>query len=270
MRVMCRLYGVSRSGYYAWRRRAPSARAHSDAALLAQIRTVYAQSSGIYGSPRIHADLREQGRRVGEKRVARLMQADRLKARCAQLYRANPGSHAFYQNLTNQRLDGAVTAPNQVWVGDITYLKVGEDWRYLCCVMDLHSRLIIGYALGSYRTVRLALRALNKAVRARRPRPGLIFHSDRGIEYAAYAYRDRLKTLRMIQSVNRPGHPEDNNHMESFFSSLKAEQIHGRRFESERQLRRVLDRYIVDFYNTRRRHSSLNFRCPADYDRMAA
>lgn len=157
-----------------------------------------------------------------------------------------------------------------MWVGDITYLKVGEDWRYLCCVMDLHSRLIIGPALGSYRTVRLTLRALDKAVQARWPRPGLIFHADRGIEYGAYAYRDRLKALKMIQSVNRPGHPEDNNHMESSVGAMKAEQIHGCTFESERQLCRVLDHYIVDFYNTRRRHSALNFRPPADYDRTAA
>ena len=270
MRVMCRLYGVSRSGYYAWRQRAPSARSQSDAVLLERIRAVYAQSEGIYGSPRIHFELRERGLRVGKKRVARLMQADRLKARCAGLYRATAGSHAFYQSLSNQRLETAVTAPNQVWVGDVTYLKVGDEWRYLACVMDLHSRLIIGYALGRYRTVRLTLRALNKAVQARRPRPGLIFHSDRGIEYAAFAYRDRLKELKMIQSVNRPGHPEDNNHMESFFGSMKAEKIHGCTFESERQLRRVLDDYIVDFYNTRRRHSALNFRSPADYDRMAA
>lgn len=113
VRVMCRLYGVSRSGYYAWRRRPPRVRSQSDAVLLEQIRAVYAQSNGIYGSPRIHADLREQGYRVGEKRVARLMQADRLKARCARLYRANPGSYAFYKSLSNQRLETAVTAPNR-------------------------------------------------------------------------------------------------------------------------------------------------------------
>lgn len=206
VRVMCRLYGVSRSGYYAWRQRPLSERAQADAQLLKEIRQVYEQHEGIYGSPRVHVELRERGRRVGEKRIARLMQADRLKARSARIYRANPGSHHFYKNLTNQRLESAVTWPNQVWVGDITYLKVSDDWRYLCCVMDLHSRLIIGYALGSYRTVRLTLRALNKAVQARRPRPGLIFHSDRGIEYGAYAYRDRLKELKMIQSMNRPGH----------------------------------------------------------------
>lgn len=267
---MCRLYGVTRSGFYAWRKRPKSARAQADEALLEDIRRLYAAYEGVYGSPRIHVELKAQGHRLGRKRVERLMRRDRLKARAATLYRANPGSHEFYHNIRNRRLDEAVTAPNQVWVADITYLKVAGQWRYLAAVMDLYSRRIIGWGLGKQRNQALTQRALDRAVQARRPKPGVIFHTDRGIEYGNYRFRARLAHHGLIQSMNRPKHNEDNNHMESFFGSLKAEKIHGRTFTDERELRGVVRDYIDGFYNVKRRHSGLDYQSPVAYEKMAA
>ncbi len=163
------------------------------------------QSRGTYGSPRIHQALRAAGTRVSRRRVARLMREAGLRARAAKLYRAIPGLHAFFTSIPNCQLDCLATGPDQVWVGDITYLKVGGAWRYLAVVMDRYSRRIVGWSLGRHKDARLTLAALNHAVFNRRPRPGLIFHSDRGIEYAAYAFRGRLATLGFVQSMNRPG-----------------------------------------------------------------
>jgi transposase InsO family protein len=266
---MCALYGVSRVGYYAWRRRGESARRGQDRGLLSVIRTLFTTSRGTYGSPRIHQALRAAGTRVSRRRVERLMREAGLRARAAKLYRAIPGLHAFFTSIPNRQLDHIATGPDQVWVGDITYLKVGGAWRYLAVVMDRYSRRIIGWSLGRHKDARLTLAALHHAVTNRRPRPGVIFHTDRGIEYAAYAFRNRLAGLGFVQSMNRPREITDNAHMESFFHSLKTDAVHGARFVNQDDVAPLLRSYLP-YYNRVRLHSGLGYRSPVDYEAQRA
>ena len=190
--MMCDFYGFSRSGFYAWRTRGPSPRRQENQSLVEEIKEIHEQSLGTYGSPRVTQALHQQGVNVSEGRVARLMQSHQVVGRSATLYHANPGAHAFYTEITNRIYNLEVTGPDQVWVGDITYVRVGNKWRYLAAVMDLYSRRIIGWSLGRNRKVSLTLKALNYALKNRSASPGLIFHSDRGIEYASRRYRRRL------------------------------------------------------------------------------
>ena len=233
---MCALYGVSRVGYYAWRHRGESVRRGQDRGLLSAIRTLFETSRGTYGSPRIHHALRAAGTRVSRRRVERLMREAGLRARAVKLYRRIPGLHGFFTSIPNRQLDRLATGPDQVWVGDITYLKAAGTWRYLAVVMDRYSRRVLGWSLGPRKDARLTLRALNHAVGHRRPRPGVIFHSDRGVEYAAYAFRNRLAALGFVQSMNRPREVTDNAHMESFFHSMKSDAVHGVRFAHPAEL----------------------------------
>ena len=265
---MCRLYGVTRAGYYAWRLRGPSMRALDNERILAAIRQVHLASHGTYGSPRIYHTLRNRGEIVGENRIARLMRGAGIQARVATLRYTVPNMKRFFR-IPNQQQDKPGDAPNQVWVGDITYLKIGTIYRYLAVVMDKYSRRIVGWAFGRQKNVVLTLRALNHAVGRRRPPPGLIFHTDRGIEYAANAFRDRLAELGLVQSMNRPGQVTDNAHMESFFHSMKSEIIHGRVFTQDNQMLAALRGYL-SFYNRSRIHSSLNYVSPITYEKMLA
>jgi transposase InsO family protein len=259
------VYGVTRAGFYAWRSRGPSQRARQNETLAQQIKRVHQASRGTYGSPRVYRTLQQQGVSVSENRVARLMQSHGIKGRWATLRYTSPNLKKFFGCLPNQQVEHPAAAPNQVWVGDITYLKVGEIYRYLAVVMDRCSRRIIGWALGQQRNVVLTLRALNHAVAKRRPPPGLIFHTDRGIEYYANAFRERLAQLQFTQSMNRPGKVTDNAFMESFFHSMKSDVIHGNTFSEDQQLLSVLRSYIP-FYNHSRMHSSLNYVSPAKYE----
>jgi putative transposase len=266
---MCRLYGVTRAGYYAWKKRPPSRRALEDQEILQDIRRIHAASRGIYGSPRVTQVLRQNGTKVGEKRVARLMQQEKIKGRSATLYRANPANHAFFTSIPNRGLKVLAQQPNSVWVGDITYIKVKTEWRYLAVVMDKCTRKVVGWSLGSNRDANLTIKALNRAVANRRPGAGVIFHTDRGIEYAAHAFRNKLGALGFVQSMNRPQRMNDNGHMESFFHSMKSEAIHGKRFETDKELLEVVRSYIP-FYNTTRLHSSLNYVAPATFEKQLA
>jgi putative transposase len=209
------------------------------------------------------------GDRASKGRVERLMRKNALKARVAKLYRSNPGHHAFYASIPNKQLEKIATGPDQVWVGDVTYLKVGKVWRYLAVVMDKYSRRLIGWSLGKARDANLTIAALNRAVFNRRKASGVIFHTDRGIEYAAYAFRRRLGRLGSIQSMNRPGTMTDNAHMESFFHSMKSDVIHGYLFSNDRTLRKTIRSYMP-FYNHERLHSSLGYKPPAKYETEAA
>jgi len=260
---MCRLYEVTRAGYYAWRTREPSARSEENQRLLRRIERVHAQSRETYGSPRIQRALCYQGVRVGRNRVARLMRKHRIRARASRIYRPNPGVHRFFEAIPKQHLKALSVRPNAVWVGDITYLKLGESWRYLATVMDRCTRRVIGWSLGHKKNVKLTLQALGRAVHQCRPRAGLIFHSDRGTEYAGYVYRDRLAELGIVQSMNE--RMNDNAYMESFYHSMKSEVIHGEKIEEERQLHEVIRKYIR-FYNERRLHSSIGYMAPAVYE----
>jgi transposase InsO family protein len=192
-----------------------------------------------------------------------------LRARAATLYRAIPGLHAFFTRIPNRQLDRVATGPDQVWVGDITYLKVGGTWRYLAVVMDRYSRRIVGWSVGRHKDARLTLAALNHAVVNRRPRPGILFHTDRGIEYAAYAFRARLAALGFVQSMNRPREVTDNAHMESFFHSMKTDVIHGVTLASPDEVGRLMRSYLP-YYNRVRLHSGLGYRSPVDYEARRA
>jgi putative transposase len=266
---MCRVYGVTRAGYYAWRNRGPSSRAQENESLSGQIRRVHQASRSTYGSPRVYRRLQALGVSVGENRVARLMRQLGIKGRWATLRYTSPNLKKFFGSLPNQQLEHPATVPNQVWVGDITYLKVGSIYRYLAVVMDRCSRRIVGWAFGKQKNVVLTLRALNHAVAKRRPPAGLIFHTDRGIEYYANVFRERLGQLRITQSMNRPGKVTDNAFMESFFHSMKADVIHGYTFTQDSQILAALRSYIP-FYNHSRMHSSLDYVSPAMYEDQLA
>jgi putative transposase len=267
--LMCRVYGVTRAGYYAWLGRTPSQREQENASLSDQIRQVHQASRGTYGSPRVYRKLQQQGVAVSENRVARLMSQLGLKGRWATLRYTSPNLKKFYGSLPNRQIDHPAAAPNQVWVADITYLKVGAIYRYLAVVMDRCSRRIIGWAFGQQKNAALTLRALNNAVSKRRPPAGLIFHTDRGSEYYANVFRARLAQLNITQSMIRPGKVTDNAFMESFFHSMKADVIHGNKFKEDSQMLSVLKSYIP-FYNHSRIHSSLNYVSPATYENFLA
>jgi putative transposase len=269
VKALCARYGVTRAGYYAWRRRRVSAHDRHDERLSVRIQAIFGASDGTYGSPRIHAALQQAGFRVGRRRVARLMREAGLKARSARIYRRTGGTRRFFSGIPNRVLDLETTAPNQVWVGDVTYLKSGKEWRYLAVVMDRHSRRILGWSLRGQRDLTLTLTALNRAVRRQRSVHQLIFHSDRGVEYAAYAYRARLAALAITQSMKRPRELGDNAFIESFFHSMKADAIHARRFAHDGALQTAVTDYIRR-YNRSRLHSGLGYRSPIDYERLAA
>lgn len=267
MSTMCRVYDVTRSGYYAWRHRGKSLREHEDERLLEDIKRIHEVSRGTYGSPRIHRSLRQEGTRVGRKRVERIMQETGVKARAAKLYKSKAAQKAFYRAIPNHELERRADSPNQVWVSDITYLKVGSAVRYLAVVMDKCSRKIIGWSLGATRDAKLTLKALQRAVYHRRPRAGLIFHTDRGIEFSAFVFRNKLASLGIIQSMNRPRRMTDNAHMESFFQSFKSDGYHGCTFSNEAQLRRMIESYMP-FYNERRIHSAIGYLSPVQFERQ--
>ena len=266
--MMCRLYGVTRAGFYAWRSRERSERERQNETLAAEIRAVHAESRGTYGSPRIHRALRRRGYRVGKKRVARLMRRHDIKARVATIRYTNPAIQRFFGRLRNEQLEIELSGPNQVWVGDITYLKVGAVYRYLAVVMDKYSRRVVGWSYGPRKDVALTLRALNRAVASRRPKRGLVFHTDRGTEYAAGAFKERLAELHFVQSMNRPGKVTDNAFIESFFHSMKSDIYHGVRFTDDAGVRNALKSY-VPFYNEARLHSSLQYVPPATFEQQA-
>jgi putative transposase len=250
---LCHRDGVSRAGYYAWKRREASHHDEQDRWLYGRIMAIHTASEGTYGSPRIQRALAEAGHPVSGKRVARLMRENGLKARAAKLYHPNPGTHSFFASVPNRARKQRVSKPDQLWAGDITYLSVGEQWRYLAAVMDRYSRRIVGWSLGPNKDAQLTLRALNQAMRNRKPPLGLIFHSDRGIEYAAYAFKTRLAALGIRQSMNRRGRPTDNAHMESFFHSMKSDVMHGCKLKTDQEVYRIVRRYIM-FYNRTRLH----------------
>ena len=265
MKVMCRLYGVSNSGYYAWRGRGECRRSIEDAQWLAKIRHLFNLSREAYGSPRIHAALKRSGETIGRRRVERIMREHGIQACTYQLYRRLPGMHAHYERASYRLLDLSIERLNQVWVGDVTYLKVGDQWRYLATVMDRFSRRILGWAIGQEKTAALTVRALRGALVQRKPGAPLIFHSDRGPEYLAQAHQDALRHAGIEASTNRPRRMTDNAHIEAWHKSMKSEMYHRQSFDNDRNLRRSLRSYI-DFYNRDRLHSALGYRSPMEFE----
>ena len=268
--LMCQTLAVSLSGYYAWVARPESRRTAENRQLLAQIRVIHAESRSTYGSPRVHATLQAQGQRIGEHRVARLMRASALRAKTVKKWRATTDSAHQYPvvpNTLNRQF--AVAHPNQVWAGDITYVWTAEGWLYLAVVLDLYSRRVIAWGMGSRLTQELATAALTMAVEHRRPASGVLHHTDRGSQYAATLYRELLAGHGLTASMSRRGNCWDNAVVESFFHTLKTELVYHRRYITREEARQDIFEWIEVFYNRTRRHSTLGYRSPAEFEAMA-
>jgi len=266
---LCRLFGVTAAGYYAWRQRPVSPRQRQDRVILEEMRAIFERSQGTYGSPRIHQALTARGYRLSRRRVERLMREDGLRARIVRVYRRKAGTHRWFGQHPNRVRRTQATTRNQIWVGDLTYLAVAGRWWFLAVVLDQYSRRVLAWRLSHTRDARLTRAVIDAALRRRQPAGGLIFHSDRGSEYLGTTFRQRLTTHGVHQSMTSGGAPGQNAHMESFFHSLKADLIHGRSFQAVEQLRQELRRYMR-YYNHQRLHSALGYRSPVDYERRAA
>jgi putative transposase len=269
LRTLCRVLGVSPSGYRAWATRQPSARAILDAALLGEIRDIHAASRGTYGSPRVHAVLHARGRRIGRKRVARLMHEDGLvgvhrRRRVVPIPRPAARAGVTAPDLVRRRF--AAAAPDRLWVADITSIPTGEGFLNLATVLDVFSRRIVGWAAGAHLGTGLVLAAIDVAIAARRPRPGLVHHSDRGTQYASLAFGARLAEAGIAGSMGAPGTAYDNAVAEAFFASLETELI-------DRSVWRSRDEALIDvvdwlrFYNEQRIHSSIGNLSPVEFER---
>jgi putative transposase len=266
---MCRVLEVWPAGYYAWRKRSPSAHAVADERLMLNIRVAYRASGGTYGAPRVHRDLRDDGLNVGKKRVARLMRDDGLVGRPPRHWvRTTDSNHAYpiAPNLLERRFDVNGMALNRVWVSDITYVPTRAGWLYLAVVLDLASRRVVGWAMRETLDAELALSALRMAVAARRPERGLIHHSDRGVQYACGEYRALLATHRFHASMSRTGDCWDNAVAESFFATLELELIVRSDWATPDEARRAIFHFIETWYNRKRRHSTLDYISPAHYE----
>lgn len=268
--VMCQALDVSVSGYYAWRRRAPSPRVRADATLTAQIQTAFVAGRGVYGSPRIHAALRRQGVRCSRKRVARLMRAQGLCATRPHQHKPHTTDSQHTQPVAPNLLarNFTASAPNRKWVADITAIATRAGWLYLAGILDVYSRRAIGYAMGTMRDERLVEAALDMALAGRRPAAGLVHHSDRGSQYTSYGYRDLLECHGIVLSMSRKGEPYDNALMESFFGTLKAECVERHDFQTPAQARACIFEYLEVFYNRQRLHSSLGYRSPLAFEHL--
>jgi putative transposase len=268
VQAMCRVLGVSRSGFYRWRQHPEGPRAREDRKLLVHIRAVSQQSRGRYGSPRVYRALKEQGVRCGKHRVERLMRRDGLQARRRRSFRVTTRSVAGHPVAPNH-LDRqfSVARLDTVWAGDITYLWTREGWLYLAALLDLCSRRVVGWACSDRITHELALAALDMAVEQRQPSRGLLHHSDRGCQYTCSDYQAELSRLGVQVSMSRRGDCYDNAVVESFFSTLKAELEEYDHYETRQQAQSELFDYIEVFYNRQRLHSTLGYRSPAAFEK---
>ena len=271
VRLMCRALAVSPAGYYAWAGRPESDRSVRNRALLSAIRVVHRESRETYGSPSIWDALVKRGHGVGEHRIARLMRVEGIRAKTVKQWRATTPSHhrlPVAENTLARQF--TVEQPNRVWAGDITYVWTTEGWLYLAVVLDRYSRPVIGWALEARLTGELTQQALTMAIRRRTPSAGLLHHSDRGSQYAATAYQQLLTTHGMASSMSRRGNCWDNACVESFFGTLKRELIYPRQYRTRDEATQDIFEYIEVFYNRRRRHSTLGYDSPAEFEARTA
>ena len=267
---MCRVLDVAPAGYYAWSKRSsPCLRAIADERLLLNIRGSHRASDGTYGAPRVLRDLRDEGLRVGQKRVARLMRRDRLVGRPPRTFVRTTDSnhtHPITPNLLQRQFDVTGVAIDRVWVSDITYIPTHQGWLYLAVVLDLASRRVIGWAMRDSLEAELTLSALRMALAARKPAPGLLHHSDRGVQYACDAYRGLLAAHHIQASMSRTGDCWDNAVAESFFATLELELIARRTWRTHTEARQAIFAFIETWYNRKRRHSTLQYLSPVQYE----
>lgn len=267
---LCQAFEVSPSGYYDWsyRQEYPSQRHQLDQQLKAQIGRIHEESRKTYGSPRIQIKLRQAGQRHGRNRIGRLMREQDLCGRQRKRYRVVTTDSRHDEPIAPNRLADAPAArgANQIWVADITYVLTGQGWVYVAAILDLYSRRIVGWAVSQQINTALVLMALSRALTHRQPPTGLLFHSDRGVQYASSDYRRALAAAGLVASMSRPANCYDNATMEAFWSTLKLELIYRRPFEDAAQLRHALFDYIEVFYNRQRLHSALDYRTPAGFE----
>lgn len=271
MTLMCRVLGVSRAGYYAAQRRVPSKRAQRDESLRALIGALHETSRGTYGSPRMHRTLREGGEPLGHNRVARLMRESGLRVKLKGSYRPQTtnSNHAYgvTKNVLNRRFDVQEAGGlNRFWCGDITYLRTGEGWLYLAVLIDLGSRMVVGWAMRDSLAVEVALGALEMALRNRQPGKGLLHHTDQGSQYAALEYRHVLQQHQLIASMSRRANCYDNAVAESFFATLRWELLERQEWPTKAAVRAAVFEYIEIWYNRQRRHSALDYLSPWHYE----
>lgn len=268
----CSALEVSQSAYYQWSRQEPSQRAQEDARLVERIAIIHAESRGTYGSPRVQRQLAREGTRCGRKRVARLMSAQGLAGRCKRRFKpttiADPEARDLAPDLLRRAFGPEGMGLNRAWVGDITYLRTGEGWCYLATVIDLASRRVVGFALAAHMRASLVCEALEMALKARRPLPVLVFHSDRGSQYTSRQFRELLDAWDVVPSLSRPRQCWDNAVAESFFSTLKTELAYRQSWPTRATARLAVFEYIEVFYNRRRLHSSLGYRSPVEYEKV--
>jgi putative transposase len=268
IKTMCRVLGVSRSGFHAWQRRGPSARRREDERLLERIREIHQANRRVYGSPRIHAELvLGDGERIGRKRVERLMRQAGLSGLVARK-RGKTTIRVPGVRVCEDLVDRAflAAAPNRLWVADITYLRTWEGWLYLVAVQDVFSRRIVGWSMADHMRTELVTDALQMALAQRRPAPGLIWHSDQGSQFVSLAFGQQARAAGIAQSMGSKGDCFDNAIAESFFATLKKELIHGRSWPTKAEMRTEIFEYVEVFFNRRRRHSTLGMLSPADYE----
>lgn len=270
MRILCRVLQVSRSGYYAWRVRKPSARDLEDERLRPKVVEAFKTGRGTYGSPRVRDELVDQGFEIGRKRVARLMREMGLQGVSPRKFRVTTNSdhdHPIAENVLDRNFEAS--GPNEKWATDITYIWTAEGWLYLAVVMDLYSRRIVGWSTADHLETGLCLDALQRALSHRTDVEGLIHHSDRGVQYASDRYREALEAQRIECSMSRRANCWDNAVAESFFGTLKTELIYRRPWLTRQEARNAIGEYIEIFYNRIRRHTTIGGMSPAKFEKMA-
>ena len=270
--ILCDVLGVSPAGYYAWRARPESRRAAADRELVEDIRRVHRDTRGRYGSPRIHVELKAQGRGVSRGRIERLMRHHGIRAIMARprRVRTTDSRHGLpiAPNLLGRNFFAA--APNRIWLADITYIETDQGWLYLAAVMDLYSRRIVGWAMADHLRADLPLAALKMAISGQRPGAGLIHHSDRGVQYASADYRKVMQSAGFRASMSRKADCYDNAPMASFFHTLKTELVHHRHYATRAEAKRDIFAYIEGFYNRTRRHSAIGYISPIEMELKTA